>query len=382
MSTAVKSEPNQAQPSNVEAIAVSENPLLDVVVIGGGQSALTVAFFLKRTGLSYVLLDAESAPGGAWQHGWNSLRLFSPSAWSSIAGWPMPAVAEGTPSRDDVVDYLTQYERRYDFPIIRSTRVTRVENIEGALRVVSGDRCWDARTVISATGTWSRPFIPSYLEQESFAGQQIHSAHYVGPSEFEGKTVLVIGGGNSGAQIYAELSKVAEATWVTQDAPKFLPDDVDGRALFERATARLKAQQEGLKPPQVEGGLGDIVMVPSVKDARERGVLGSVRPFTSFTTTGVMWPSGNETRVDSVIWCTGFSPALDHLTSLGIVGLDNRIAATENRSVDLPNLWLVGYGDWTGLASATLIGVTRTARDVVRQVSDYISSTVWDEGTR
>ncbi|SPZ05362.1 monooxygenase [Pseudomonas luteola] len=382
MSTAVKSEPNQAQSSNVEAIAVSENPLLDVVVIGGGQSALTVAYFLKRTGLSYVLLDAESAPGGAWQHGWNSLRLFSPSAWSSIAGWPLPAVAEGTPGRDDVVDYLTQYERRYDFPIVRSTRVTRVEKLEGALRVVSDNGCWDARTVISATGTWSRPFIPSYPGQQLFAGQQIHSAHYVEPSEFEGKTVLVIGGGNSGAQIYAELSKVAEATWVTQDAPKFLPDDVDGRALFERATARLKAQQEGLDPPQVEGGLGDIVMVPSVKDARERGLLSSVRPFTSFTPTGVMWPSGHETRVDAVIWCTGFSPALDHLTSLGIVGLDNRVAATENRSVDLPNLWLVGYGDWTGLASATLIGVTRTARDVVRQVTDYISSIVWDEGTR
>jgi len=355
---------------------LNQNPILDVVVIGGGQSALTVAYFLKRTGLSYVLLDAESAPGGAWQHGWDSLRLFSPSAWSSIAGWPMPAVSDGTPGRDDVVDYLTQYERRYDFPIIRSTRVTRVENIESGLRVISGDSYWDAKAVISATGTWSRPVIPAYPGHELFEGEQIHSAHYAGPSAFEGKTVLVVGGGNSGAQIYAEVSKVAQATWVTQEAPRFLPDEVDGRALFERATARLKAQQEGLELPQSEGGLGDIVMVPTVKEARERGVLSSVRPFTSFTPTGVIWPSGNETRVDAVIWCTGFSPALDHLTSLGIVGLDNNIAVTENRSVGLPNLWLVGYGDWTGLASATLIGVTRTARDVVKQVQGYISSMV------
>ena len=86
---------------------VSQNSKLDVVVIGGGQSALTVAYFLKRSALSYVLLDAESAPGGAWRHGWDSLRLFSPSAWSSIAGWPMPAVSEETPHRDDVIDYLT-----------------------------------------------------------------------------------------------------------------------------------------------------------------------------------------------------------------------------------------------------------------------------------
>lgn len=351
---------------------MNQNSKFDVVVIGGGQSALTVAYFLRRTGLSYVLLDAESAPGGAWRHGWDSLRLFSPSAWSSIAGWPMPAVSEGTPGRDDVVDYLTQYERRYDFPIIRSTRVNRVEKIEDGLRVVSEGRAWEAKAVISATGTWSRPFIPSYPGQELFLGQQLHSAHYVGPDEFEGKTVLVVGGGNSGAQIYAEVSKVAQATWVTQEAPKFLPDEVDGRVLFERATARLKAQQEGLEPQQPPGGLGDIVMVPSVREARERGVLNAVRPFKRFTSTGVVWSSGDETAVD-VVWCTGFSPALDHLSSLGVVGLDGKVAVDENRSVASPNLWLVGYGDWTGLASATLIGVTRTARDVVKQVQSYLT---------
>ncbi|WP_426203995.1 ArsO family NAD(P)H-dependent flavin-containing monooxygenase [Pseudomonas sp. TWP3-1] len=353
---------------------VNQNSKFDVVVIGGGQSALTVAYFLRRTGLSYVLLDAESAPGGAWRHGWDSLRLFSPSAWSSIAGWPMPAVSEGTPGRDDVVDYLTQYERRYDFPIVRSTRVTRVEKTEDGLRVISGDRSWDAKAVISATGTWSRPFTPSSPGQELFVGQQLHSAHYVGPNEFEGKIVLVVGGGNSGAQIYAEVSKVAQATWVTQEAPKFLPDEVDGRVLFERATARLKAQQDGMEPQQPVGGLGDIVMVPSVKEARERGVLNTVRPFTHFTSTGVVWPSGAETKIDAVIWCTGFSPALDHLSNLGIVGKDGKVAVNENRSVDSSSLWLVGYGDWTGLASATLIGVTRTARDVVNQVQSYLTS--------
>ncbi|MBA1290589.1 ArsO family NAD(P)H-dependent flavin-containing monooxygenase [Pseudomonas japonica] len=341
---------------------------VDVVVIGGGQSGLTVAYFLKRTGLSYVVLDAEPGPGGAWRHGWASLRLFSPAAWSSIAGWPMPAVPEGTPGRDEVIDYLTRYEQRYAFPLLHSTRVTRVEKIAGGLRVVSQDRVWDAKAVISATGTWSRPVIPAYPGQALFEGQQLHSAHYVEPRALEGKTVLVVGGGNSGAQIYAEVSKVAQATWVTQAPPNYLPDEVDGRVLFERATARLKAQQAGQEPPPLTGGLGDIVMVPSVKDARERGVLHAVRPFTRFTSTGVVWPSGEETPIDSVIWCTGFSPALDHLTSLGIVGPDGKIAVAENRSVELPALWLVGYGDWTGLASATLIGVTRTARDVVRQV--------------
>lgn len=346
---------------------------VDVVVIGSGQSGLTVAYFLKRTGLSYVVLDAEPGPGGAWRHGWDSLRLFSPSAWSSIAGRPMPAVPEGTPSRDNVIDYLSHYERRYDFPILHSTRVTQVEQVEGKLRVFAADRHWDAKAVISATGTWGNPVIPAYPGQAAFKRQQLHSAHYVGPDVFEGQRVMVVGGGNSGAQIYAEISKMAEATWVTQEPPTFLPDEVDGRALFERATARLKAQQAGEDVQQPVGGLGDIVMVPSVKEARERGVLSTVRPFTRFTSTGVVWPTGEETTVEAVIWCTGFSPALDHLTSLGIVGKDGKVALVENQSADLPNLWLVGYGDWTGLASATLIGVTRTAREVVRQVQSYLA---------
>ncbi|EPJ95862.1 putative monooxygenase [Pseudomonas psychrophila] len=285
----------------------------------------------------------------------------------------MPAVSEETPRRDDVVDYLTQYEKRYNLPIIRSTWVSRVDKIEDSLRVVSGNRYWHAKALISATGTWNRPFIPRYLGQELFLEQQLHSAHYVGPNRFEVKTVLVVGGGNSGAQIYAEVYTVAQTTWVTQEVPKFLPDEVDGRVLFERATARLKAQQEGSEPKELIGGLGDIVMIPSVKEAREQGVLKAVRPFTHFTPTGVVWASRHETTVDVVIWCTGFSPALDHLTNLGLVDQDGKVPVDENRSVDLPNLWPVGYGDWTGLASATLIGVTHTARDVVEQVQSYLA---------
>ena len=89
----------------------------DVVIIGGGQAALATAYFLRRTGLSFVMLDAEDGPGGAWRHGWDSLLLFSPGTWSSIAGWMMQPVQEGYPKRDHVIDYLTRYEARYQFPV-------------------------------------------------------------------------------------------------------------------------------------------------------------------------------------------------------------------------------------------------------------------------
>ncbi|WP_231735621.1 NAD(P)-binding domain-containing protein [Novosphingobium sp. CCH12-A3] len=213
---------------------------------------------------------------------------------------------------------------------------------------------------MSATGTWSHPHIPDLPGRELFQGTQVHSAHYARPRDFAGQTVLVVGGGNSGAQIMAEVAPVARALWVTTHDPLFLPDDVDGRVLFERAVARMKAGP-GETPV---GGIGDIVMVPPVKEARARGDLTTVRPFERMTATGVVWPDGAEMKVDAVVWCTGFRPALEHLRSMNIVEEDGRVLVEAHRSVKEPRLWLAGYGDWTGPGSATLMGAARTARDL------------------
>ena len=242
-----------------------------VVVVGAGQAGLATGYFLRRTGLSFMLLDAEEGPGGAWRHGWASLRLFSPAEWSSLPGWQMPEAADGYPTRGEVLEYFEAYESRYALPVRRPVRVDAVSRNNGALQVETDQGRISAHAVVSATGTWSAPYIPNYPGRESFSGTQLHSAHYEFPEPFTGKRVLVVGGGNSGAQILAEVSMVARTCWVTETPPVFLPDDVDGRVLFERATAKWKARQAGLPDPVPTGGLGDVVMVPSVRDARARG---------------------------------------------------------------------------------------------------------------
>ena len=123
---------------------------------------------------------------------------------------------------------------------------------------------------------------------------------------------------------------------------------------------------------QPVGGLGDIAMVPPVLEARERDALKSVRPFERFTRDGVMWADGSESAVDVVIWCTGFRPALQHLDSLGVIDTEGRVEVDGTHSIQEPRLWLVGYGEWTGSASATLIGVTRTARSTVNEIATYL----------
>jgi putative flavoprotein involved in K+ transport len=334
---------------------------------------LAVGYYLsRRTDLSFVILDSEDGPGGAWRHGWDSLRAFSPARYSSLPGWLMPGGVEKYPTRDEVVGYLADYEKRFKLPIRRPVRVEGVYREEGRLAVKMGRVRLPVRTVVSATGTWQCPYIPDYPGQGAFLGEQTHSAYYDRPEPYAGKRVLIIGGGNSGAQVLAEVSRVADTSWVTLKEPTFLPDDVDGRVLFERATRRYHSMQEGSEEEPV-GGLGDIVMVPPVKEARDRGALESLRPFKSFTEEGVAWPDGAEEPIDVVIWCTGFRPSLEHLEPLGIIGNDGRVETDGTRSALERRLWLVGYGDWTGYASATLVGVGRTARSTVEEIEDELA---------
>jgi len=354
---------------------VRENAL-DVAVIGGGQAGLAVGYYLSRTDLSFAILDSEDGPGGAWRHGWHTLRAFSPARWSSLPGWLMPGGPDDYPTRDGVVEYFRRYEERYGLPVHRPVWVEGVHRSDGALAVKAGPARIRARAVVSATGTWRRPYVPDYPGRDTFRGEQLHSARYRSPGPFSGRRVLIVGGGNSAAQILAEVSKVASATfWSTLEEPRFLPDDVDGRVLFERATERYRAGQEGKEVPPA-GGLGDVVMVPTVREARDRGALHSAGPLERFTDRGVVWPDGTQTAVDAVIWCTGFRPALGHLAPLGVLDDSGRVeletGGAGTRSAHEGRLWLVGYGEWTGFASATIVGVGRTARATARELEGFL----------
>ncbi|MDF2094229.1 ArsO family NAD(P)H-dependent flavin-containing monooxygenase [Knoellia sp. 3-2P3] len=351
---------------------------VDVAVIGAGQAGLATAYYLRRAGLEpgtgYVVLDANPAPGGAWQHLWPSLRLFSPAEYSSLPGWLMPTPSgAGFPPAEHVVDYLTRYEERYELPVHHGTRVLEVCRADteprGPLVLRTADGAWAARAVVSATGTWGRPFVPHYPGVERFRGHQLHSAAYRGPQGFAGRRVVVVGGGNTGAQLLAELSEVATTTWVTLRPPRFLPDDVDGRALFAVATARRRALDAGDADPGGVASLGDVVMVPPVRAARDRGALVALPMFERLTEGGVAWADGTEQPADVVLWCTGFRPDLGHLAPLGLRGPDGRIEVAGARALAEPRLHLLGYGDWTGPGSATLIGVGRTAREAVAEIT-------------
>lgn len=343
---------------------------VDVVVVGGGQAGLAAGYFLRRAGAEFVILDAQTGPGGAWRHGWDSLRLFSPARYSPLPGWWMPdQPGEPFPTGGHVRRYLEQYEQRYELPVRRAVEVTSVIAQSRHLAVTDGRRTWRAGAVISATGSWRRPYVPAYPGRELFTGTQIHTVSYHQADRFTGQRVVVVGGGNSAAQILAEVSTVADTTWVTQRPPRYLPDDVDGRVLFDVATRREAAARAGCADTGGVADLGDIVMVPSVLDARKRDVLHARPMFDRITEHGIAWDDGTELVCDAIIWCTGFQPDLTHLDALRLSTTPDGVPRTDGtRSLDEPRLHLLGYGDWTGTASATLIGAARTARTCVGEI--------------
>lgn len=347
----------------------------DVVVIGAGQAGLAAGYFLRRAGADFLLLDQNQAPGGSWPEYWDSLRLFSPAEHSMLPGWWMPAEAgRPYPSARHVAWYLTEYEHRYQLPVRRPVRVEAVERAPESLRVLTREGAWHARYVVSATGTWAAPYVPDLPGRDLFEGEQPHTVDYRGPERFAGRRVVVVGGGNSAAQILAELSAVADTTWVTRRPPRFLPEELDGRALFDVATRRQRAKERGEGAPAGIGELGDIVSVPPVRRARARGALRAEPMFDRLTRTGVAWSDGTTLECDAVLWCTGFGPALEHLAPLGLEDARGRIALEGNRAVAEPRLFLLGYGEWTGFASATLIGAGRTAKAAVARITAALAS--------
>lgn len=308
------------------------------IVVGGGQSGLATAYYLRRFEVDFLVLDNQETPGGAWLHTWPSLTLFSGAGFSNLPGWPMPQYP-GYPPASHVVDYLERYEERYDLPVRRPVEVRNVRHDGEVFRLETSAGQFTAEHLVAATGTWSAPFVPHY--SGTFRGRQWHSSIYPGPEPFRGTKVAVVGGANSGAQIAADLVGAADVTWFTLKEPRWMPDDVDGRDLFLQSRRRILGGSAG-------PNLGDIVALPHLRQLRDTNQLTATPIFESL----------DELDHDHLIWCTGFRPALGPFRPL-----------MRGREPAVQNLHLVGYGTWTGDGSATLMGVGPFAKQTAQLVA-------------
>jgi cation diffusion facilitator CzcD-associated flavoprotein CzcO len=337
----------------------------DVVVIGAGQAGLSAAYFLRRAGLDSVVLDANPAPGGAWQHRWPTLRMATVHGIFGLPGMAFEPPDPGEPAAVAVPAYFAAYEREFDLDVRRPVTVGAVRPGE-RLSVETDAGTWAARSVLNATGTWTRPFWPHYPGQETFRGRQLHTADYRGPASFAGKRVVVVGGGTSAVQLLLEIAEVATTTWVTRRPPEFhagpFTEDY-GREVVARVDERVRA---GLPPHSVVRATG-LALTPQVRAAQARGLLDRRPMFSRITPSGVEWADGTAVEADVILWCTGWRAALDHLAPLGLRGPTGGIVMDGTRVVAEPRVHLLGYGP-----SASTVGANRAGRAAVREIRELL----------
>lgn len=342
------------------------------VVIGAGQAGLAASYHLKRLGVDHVVLDADARPGGAWQHRWDSLTMHDVHRVADLPDAPAPAVTTER-ANEAVPAWFARYEAERGLPVLRPVPVDRVTNEvtdEGELLVVhAGERTWRTRTIINATGTWTRPFLPYYPGREAFLGEQLHTVAYPGRDHFRGKRVLVVGGGASAVQFLGELAPIADTLWVTRTEPVWR-DHFDESVGRDAVTLVQERVARGLPPASVVSVTG-LALREQEREAESLGAYAARRPmFSRIEPTGVRWdaPRPGDAAfepVDVILWATGFRPAVDHLAPLHLrgaeggirllsVGHDVQTAVTA--AVD-PRVQLVGYGP-----SASTIGASRAGR--------------------
>ena len=336
---------------------------MDVVVIGAGQAGLSTSYHLSRRGVGHVVLDGSDGPGGAWQHRWPSLLLSTTHRVHDLPGLPFEPSGPSERAAVAVPAYFRAYEDRFSLPVRRPVRIRSVTRDGDRLVLRADEGEWTARVVVNATGTWSRPFWPSYPGQDVFTGRQLHTADYRGPEEFAGRSVVVVGGGASAVQLLSEISTVARTTWVTRREPVWVEGEFTedrGRtavALVEQAVA------EGRPLASVVSvtGLGG---APYADDARARGVLERLPMFDRLVPDGVAWDDGRSVAADAVVWATGFRPAIEHLAPLRLREPGGGIRLVGTQAAKEPRLHLVGYGP-----SASTIGANRAGRAAARVIA-------------
>src|SRR5438045_940486 len=255
----------------------------EVVIVGAGSAGLATGAVLRQAGLEPLLLEAGPEPGAAWRERYDRLRLHTPRLLSSLPGRRIPREYGRWVARDDLLEYFRDYAEAHALEVRAGCRVERIDRDDGVWRLETAQGPLRATTVIVATGYNGRPFVPDWPGRESFAGELVHSAEYRNPEPYRGRDVLVVGAGNSGAEIATDVADggAARSRLSVRTPPQ----------IVRRATAGIPAQLIGMAirrlPPDWVDPISKTLRRLSIADLSAQGL---PRPEhgvrTSFITTG------------------------------------------------------------------------------------------------
>jgi putative flavoprotein involved in K+ transport len=346
----------------------------ETIVIGGGQAGLAVGYHLAQRNLPFQILDANEHIGDAWRNRWDSLRLFTPARYAGLPGMRFPGRGDAFPTKNQVADYMVEYARRFQLPVRNGVRVDRLWQ-EGERFVMStGGQRFEAANVIVAMANYQRPRVPDFargLDEEII---QLHSHEYKNPSQLREGGVLIVGLGNSGADIGIEVAGSHE-TWIAGNETGSIPWPIESfvsRNFLVRLvrffghhilTVDTRLGRK-LRPKLLSQGAPLIRVKP--KDLVEAGIVRV--PRVAGVKNGLpLLADGRTLDIKNVIWCTGFHhdfPWID-------LPIFERSEPIHERGTvsKVPGLYFVGLHFLYSMTSATLIGVGRDAERVAQAVA-------------
>lgn len=343
------------------------------VVIGGSQSGLAVGYYLKQRDLSFVILDEQNRIGDTWRKRWDSLKLFTPGRYDALPGMPFPGSPWSYPTKDDVADYLESYAHEFALPCRTGVKVESVSKAGDRFEVRSGTNTLFAENIVIATGASNTPRVPTFARELDQRIVQFHSKEYRSPSQVHGD-VLVVGAGNSGAEIAIDLAR-NHKTWLagpdTGEEPTRAgsrPDRVITPLMWlvaTRLTVKMAAGRK-LRDHFIDPPRGIPLGRVRRKDFARAGIERVPRVIGVRDGCPVL-EDGRILEVSNVIWCTGYRPDYDWIdlplpTRNGFPIHDRGVVES------CPGLYFVGLLFLYSLSSALLGGVGRDAKHIVEHI--------------
>lgn len=348
--------PTQVHPTRVETL-----------IIGGGQSGLSIGYQLSQRNRPFLIVDANDRVGDSWRERWDSLRLFTPAKFNGLAGMPFPARGDYFPTKDEMADFLESYVERFDLPVQSGVRIDHLWREGDLFIATAGQRRFEAENVVVAMADYQKPRVPGFADELHPEIVQFHSADYRNPAQLQDGDVLLVGGGNSGSEIAMELARHGRHVLMSGRDVGAIPFRIDGAAgryalvrlvirfVFHRIITVDTPIGRKVRPKILSQG-GPLVRVKP-RDLESAGV--ERVPRTAGIRDGLpVLDDGRVLDVANVIWCTGFHPGFSWI-DLPIFDDSGRPQHECGIVPDVPGLYFLGLHFLYSLSSSMIHGIER-----------------------
>jgi putative flavoprotein involved in K+ transport len=344
------------------------------IVIGGGQAGLAVGYHLSKRGISFQIIDANPRIGDAWRNRWDSLRLFNPARYAGLPGMPFPARGDTFPTKDDVADYLESYAQHFHLPVQTGVKVDKLSKEGDGYVISAGSQHFESDNVVVAMANYQIPRVPAFARELDPGIVQLHSHEYRNPSQLRDGGVLIVGVGNSGADIGIEVART-HPTWMSGKETGHVPFRIEsalwrfflvrllrffghhvltvdtpigrklGPKIISRGAPLVRVKPQGL----IDAGIERISRVVGVQNGRP------------------LLEGGRSLEVKNVIWCTGYQPGFSWI-DLPIFGEHGEPEHERGVVSRAPGMYFVGLHFLYSMTSATLLGIGRDAEYIARAI--------------